>query len=70
MGVAENRAKSSAQAAYMKERGIMRKSAQCPWGCGGTYATNPTGQGGGASLMSHLMKCQGGAAAKRSRSRR
>lgn len=30
MGVAENRAKSSAQAAYMKERGITRRSGRCP----------------------------------------
>ena len=64
MGVAENRAKSSAQAAYMKERGIRRRTGQCPWGCGGSYSIDGNGQ----SLMSHLMKCQGGAAAKRSRS--
>jgi hypothetical protein len=67
MGVAENRAKSSAQAAFMKERGIMRRSGQCPWGCGATYSTSPTGEGGGTSLLSHLTRCVGGAAAKRSR---
>lgn len=54
MGAAENRAKSSAQAAYMKERGIMRRTGQCPWGCGAAI-TN-----GGPPLMNHLNRCQGG----------
>lgn len=66
MGVAENRAKSSAQAAYMKERGIRRRSGQCPWHCGGSYSIDGNGQ----SLLTHLNSCQGGAAAKRSRARR
>lgn len=30
MGAAENRAKSAGQAAYMKERGIVRRTGQCP----------------------------------------
>jgi hypothetical protein len=54
MGVAENRAKSSAQAAYMKERGIMRKTGQCPWGCGAAIPN------GGQPLLNHLMRCLGG----------
>jgi hypothetical protein len=70
MGAQENRAKSQATAEFMKARGIRRESGKCPWGCGATYATNPTGAGGGQSLMSHLTRCQGGAAAKRSRSGR
>jgi hypothetical protein len=54
MGAAENRAKSSAQAAYMKERGIMRKTGACPWGCGASI------QNGGPALLNHLNRCQGG----------
>jgi hypothetical protein len=60
MGAAENRSKSQAHAEYMKQKGMTRKTGKCPWGCGATYATSPTGQGGGASLMNHLQKCQGG----------
>lgn len=60
MGVAENRAKSSAQAAYMKERGIRRKTGQCPWGCGATYSVDRSG-----ALMEHLQKCRGGGAKRR-----
>lgn len=30
MGHAEQKAKSSAQAAYMKERGITRRTGRCP----------------------------------------
>lgn len=30
MGAAENRAKSAAQAAYMKEKGIVRRTGRCP----------------------------------------
>lgn len=54
MGAAENRAKSSAQAAYMKERGIMRTTSQCPWGCGAQV------KNGGQPLLNHLNVCQGG----------
>lgn len=67
MGAAENRAKSAAQAAFMKERGITRTTAKCPWGCGGLYSTSPSGGGSGASLMNHLNGCQGGGAKKRNR---
>lgn len=62
MGAAENRAKSAAQAAYMKERGIRRSTAQCPWGCGSTYSIDRPG-----SLMEHLTKCRGGGARRRAR---
>jgi hypothetical protein len=62
MGVAENRAKSSAQAAYMKERGIRRSTGQCPWGCGSSYSIDRPG-----ALMEHLTRCQGGIGRKRAR---
>lgn len=55
MGAAENRAKSAAQAAYMKERGIRRTTGQCPWGCGAGYSIDKPG-----ALMDHLNRCQGG----------
>jgi hypothetical protein len=61
MGAAENRAKSAAQAAYMKERGIMRKTGQCPWGCGSKIVN------GGPALLTHLGRCQGGGAKKHNR---
>lgn len=54
MGAAENRAKSSAQAAYMKERGIRRNTSQCIWGCGASI------KNGGQALLQHLNVCQGG----------
>ncbi len=54
MGAAENRAKSSAYAAYMKEHGITRTTGQCPWGCGAAV------RNGGEALMSHLTRCRGG----------
>lgn len=56
MGLAEQRAKSSAYAGYMKERGIRRRTGQCPWGCGATYSIDDMGK----SLILHLGKCQGG----------
>lgn len=59
MGAAENRAKSSAMAAHMKERGIMRRTGQCPWGCGAAITT------GGQALLNHLNQCKGGKARKR-----
>lgn len=64
MGVAENRAKSSAQAAFMKAHGIMRKTSQCPWGCGAAI------RNGGEALLIHLNGCRGGAARKRAKARR
>lgn len=67
MGAAEQRVKSQKTAEDLKRRGVRRKSAQCPWGCGGTYAVNIGGEGSGQSLMNHLNNCQGGAAAKRAR---
>lgn len=54
MGAAENRAKSAAQAAYMKERGIRRTTSQCIWGCGARIPN------GGTALLNHLNQCQGG----------
>lgn len=54
MGAAENRAKSAAQAAYMKERGITRTTSQCIWGCGAKI------KNGGQALLTHLNVCQGG----------
>ena len=54
MGLAENRAKSSAYAAYMKAKGIMRTTGQCPWGCGSKI------KNGGPALINHLTRCQGG----------
>lgn len=68
MGAQENRAKAQAHAEFMKAKGVRRDSGKCPWGCGATYATSPTGQGAGQSLMNHLTHCVGGAAAKRRRS--
>lgn len=62
MGKAENRNKSQAHAEYMKARGITRKTAQCPWGCGFGYSTVRDG-----ALMDHLNRCQGGGAKKRNR---
>lgn len=62
LGAAENRAKSSAQAAYMKERGIRRTTGQCPMGCGASYSIDRP-----SALMEHLTKCQGGGAKKRLR---
>lgn len=54
MGAAENRAKSAAQAAYMKEKGITRSTGSCPWGCGAQI------KNGGQALMNHLNSCKGG----------
>lgn len=54
MGAAENRAKSAAQAAYMKERGITRTTGSCPWGCGSAI------RNGGEHLLNHLSRCLGG----------
>lgn len=54
MGAAENRAKSAAQAAYMKERGIRRTTARCPMGCGSLYSTERKN-----GLMEHLNGCRG-----------
>jgi hypothetical protein len=65
MGAQENRNKAQAFAEFMKKHGIQRRSGKCPWGCGATYATSPSGSGSGTSLMAHLMRCQGGAASKR-----
>jgi hypothetical protein len=59
MGAAENRAKSSAQAAYMKERGIMRRTGACPWHCGAMIPI------GGQALMAHLNQCRGGGAKRK-----
>jgi hypothetical protein len=56
MGAAENRQKSSAMAAYMKERGIRRTTSMCPWGCGSSIPI------GGGPLISHLGRCRGGGA--------
>lgn len=50
-----------AMAAYMKDRGITRKSGACPWGCG-AMVTN-----GGSALLAHLARCLGGGTAKRLR---
>lgn len=60
MGVAENRAKASANAAFMKERGIRRTTGQCPMGCGAAYSVDRKN-----GLMEHLVKCQGGGSKKR-----
>lgn len=54
MGAAENRAKSAAQAAYMKEKGITRNTGACPWGCGAMI------KNGGTHLLNHLNQCRGG----------
>lgn len=59
MGLAENRAKSSAYAAYMKEHGIVRRTAACVWHCGAMVPI------GGPGLINHLTRCRGGAAKKR-----
>lgn len=64
MGAAENRAKSSAMAAYMKAKGITRSTGQCPWGCGASI------RNGGEALMSHLTGCRGGGAKRLARARR
>lgn len=67
MGAAENRAKAQAHAEFMKRHGVVRRTGQCPMGCGATYSVSPTGQGNGMSLIAHLGRCVGGAAAKRLR---
>lgn len=64
MGAAENRAKSSAMAAYMKQHGITRTSGACPWGCGALV------RNGGEALLSHLNACRGGGAKRFARYRR
>lgn len=61
MGAAENRAKSSAYAAFMKAHGITRSTGKCPWGCGASV------RNGGPPLLDHLNRCRGGGAAKLSR---
>lgn len=53
MGLAENRAKSSAYAAYMKAHGIRRTTAACPWHCGAMVPI------GGSPLINHLTLCGG-----------
>ena len=53
MGAAENRQKSAAMAAHMKERGIRRTTGSCPWGCGHQITI------GGPALLTHLNTCQG-----------
>jgi hypothetical protein len=55
MGLAENRAKSSAYAGYMKEKGIHRTAQACVWGCGAMVPINDTN-----GLMNHLNRCEGG----------
>lgn len=69
MGVNENRVKAQKNAEDMKRRGVVRKTGQCPWGCGGTYRVTPGGGAlsGGGGLMDHLNRCQGGGAKKRNR---
>lgn len=67
MGAAEQRVRSQKNAEDLKRRGVVRKTGQCPWGCGGQYVVNPHGGGSGASLMNHLNQCQGGGAKKRQR---
>lgn len=59
MGAAENRAKSAAMAAHMKERGITRTTGQCPWGCGAPI------RNGGQALLTHLLRCKGGGARRK-----
>lgn len=58
MGLAEQRAKSAAFAAYMKTAGIQRRTASCPNGCGQEY---PLGFPAytGAGLIAHLNVCKG-----------
>lgn len=51
MGAAENRKKSSAQAAYMKERGITRTTMQCPIGPSHSVAIK--------NLLNHPNVCPG-----------
>lgn len=63
MGLAENRAKSSNYAAYMKSKGIRRRTGQCPWGCGAAYSIDDMGR----SLMIHLSRCLGGGRKRLSR---
>lgn len=46
-------------AAYMKERGIRRTTAACPWHCGAHVPI------GGSALVAHLTRCQGGGTKKR-----
>lgn len=50
---AEQRAKDSAMAAHLKERGVKRTTGACPWGCG-TGILN-----GGKVLSVHLNTCLG-----------
>jgi hypothetical protein len=59
MGAAENRAKSAAQAAYMKEKGIRRTTAACVWHCGAMIRI------GGDALLNHLNQCRGGGAKRK-----
>lgn len=59
MGAAENRAKSAAQAAYMKDKGIRRTTGACPWHCGAML------KNGGEALLNHLKVCRGGGARRK-----
>lgn len=59
MGAAENRAKSSAYAAWMKLKGIRRTTSACPWHCGAFI------QNGGEALLNHLNVCRGGGAKRK-----
>jgi hypothetical protein len=56
-----NKTKASAHAQFMKEHGVVRRSAACPWHCGAMVTT------GGPALLRHLTTCLGGAATKRAR---
>ena len=42
-----------AHAAYMKAKGITRKTGSCPMGCSATIPN------GGPALLAHLIKCTG-----------
>lgn len=51
MGLAEQRKKSSAMAAYMKKHGIERDTTACP------HCHKATGLN--AKMLSHMMTCKG-----------
>lgn len=53
MGLAEQRAKSAAYAAWMKAHGIQRNTAACPNHCGAMVRI------GGEALIAHLGVCRG-----------
>lgn len=40
-------------ASYLKERGVVRNTGACPWGCGKQIAI------GGQPLLIHLNTCKG-----------